>query len=206
MTETIFRNQGFWWPAYERSPEKAFTEVQRGVRAALAVLPYVKQKRLVVQAGGHVGLVPMALAPQFGMVITYEAQKVLYDCMIKNLKVTTLTNVHPVYGALGDLNGVGVQLRAHRNSGVWRVDDNGTVPVEQTSIDSLELKVCDAIILDVEGYEPKVLRGAAQTIKRCRPTIQCEMLPRSTNSILYYMNEIGYRIAFAGRDSVFVPI
>lgn len=205
MNDVIFRNRGYWWPAYEKNPEKAFNEIERGMASAITVSKLCPRKRLCVQAGGHVGLVPIALSTQFSMVITFEAQDLLYDCMVKNLAAGGVKNVHPIKGALGDMGGVSVKLRAHRNSGVWRVDENGTVAVDQHTIDSLKLNVCDAIILDVEGYEPKVLRGAFETIHRCQPTIQCEMLPRSAGYISYALHEIGYRCVSPGRDAVFMP-
>ena len=205
MIDNIFRNGQFWWPAYEKSPEKALSEVQRGVRSAMDAMRLVKSKRIIVQAGGHAGLVPLILSSQFAMVITYEAQKLLFDCMVMNIKDSGRTNIMPVNLALGDMNQIGVKLRAHGNSGGWRVDEKGTVPVEQVTIDSLDLKICDAIFLDVEGYEPNVLRGAAETIARCRPIIQCEMLPRSEKRIRAIMKEYRYRIGAPGRDTVFLP-
>ncbi len=41
-------------------------------------------------------------------------------------------------------------------------------------IDDLELAELDFIKLDVEGYEYQALKGAEQTLKRCRPMVMFE--------------------------------
>lgn len=51
---------------------------------------------------------------------------------------------------------------------------NGGEEIETTTVDSLELKECDYIKIDVEGFEPLVLMGAEKTIKKFKPTILFE--------------------------------
>ena len=46
--------------------------------------------------------------------------------------------------------------------------------IEVVTLDSLEFETVDFIKIDVEGWEPRVLRGGEQTIKRCRPNIIVE--------------------------------
>jgi hypothetical protein len=42
------------------------------------------------------------------------------------------------------------------------------------TLDSLALDEVDFMKLDTEGYEENILRGAVETIKRCRPVIIVE--------------------------------
>ena len=51
---------------------------------------------------------------------------------------------------------------------------NGGEEIETITIDSLNLKSCDYIKIDVEGFEPLVLMGAKETIKKFKPTILFE--------------------------------
>lgn len=51
---------------------------------------------------------------------------------------------------------------------------NGGEEIETVTIDSLNLKSCDYIKIDVEGFEPLVLMGAKETIKKFKPTILFE--------------------------------
>lgn len=51
------------------------------------------------------------------------------------------------------------------------ISDNGSVEIETTSIDiAIDTKV-DFIKLDIEGAELSALRGASNTIRRCRPKL-----------------------------------
>jgi FkbM family methyltransferase len=48
--------------------------------------------------------------------------------------------------------------------------------VKSATIDSLGLKQCTAIKIDVERAEPLVLAGATETLARCRPALLVEVL------------------------------
>jgi FkbM family methyltransferase len=51
---------------------------------------------------------------------------------------------------------------------------NGGEEIETMTVDSLDLQSCDYIKIDVEGFEPLVLMGAEQTIKKFKPVILFE--------------------------------
>ena len=48
--------------------------------------------------------------------------------------------------------------------------------VEIKTLDSYQFETIDFIKIDVEGYEWEVVQGAEQTIDRCRPTVQMEIV------------------------------
>lgn len=50
----------------------------------------------------------------------------------------------------------------------------GGEEIETITVDSLNLAECDYIKIDVEGFEPLVLMGAEETIKKFHPTILFE--------------------------------
>ena len=58
------------------------------------------------------------------------------------------------------------------------------------SIDSYELPVLDALMLDAEGSEPSIIRGALDTLKRCRPFIITETV---TDDMAESLTELGYQ-------------
>ena len=66
----------------------------------------------------------------------------------------------------------------------------GAIPTLR--VDDLGLKVCDLLYLDIEGYELFALRGSAETIRRCRPVIACEV-----NKSLDQMREISKEDLYA---------
>jgi FkbM family methyltransferase len=52
------------------------------------------------------------------------------------------------------------------------------VPVQARTLDSYNFEDVDAIKIDVEGSELLVMQGAKDTIDRCRPSVQVEIVPK----------------------------
>lgn len=60
---------------------------------------------------------------------------------------------------------------------------------------------CDFIKADCEGYEPNVIRGAMETLKRCKPILFIEINKQALahfgftkDDILKPLAELGYKI------------
>lgn len=62
---------------------------------------------------------------------------------------------------------------------------NHLVDVPCRTIDSYNFDVVDAIKIDVEGSELFVIEGAKDTITRCRPSVQVEIVPKQCNNYGY---------------------
>jgi FkbM family methyltransferase len=60
------------------------------------------------------------------------------------------------------------------------------VPVQVETIDSYNFQDVGFIKIDVEGYEKFVLEGALDTIKRCRPTLQLEIVANQCRKFGYW--------------------
>ena len=57
-------------------------------------------------------------------------------------------------------------------------DSQNIVSVPARTIDSYNFQDVDAIKIDVEGSELLVMQGAKDTIERCRPSVQVEIVPK----------------------------
>lgn len=194
---------GCWWPDYDHKPEACFRRVMQCIADMDPAVEACRAHRVAVQAGGHAGLWPRRLAQKFQAVFTFEPDLALFSCLMKNCGGAA--NVYAQGKALGAFEGE-VMLRPAVSAGSWRVDPAGTVPAAVTTIDFLHLAACDAIFLDVEGYEVEVLKGAAATIARFRPVIMVEELPRSQEAIIRHMAGLGYRLlAKVHEDRIYVP-
>src|SRR5262249_3119986 len=77
-------------------------------------------------------------------------------------------------------------------SGLALGGDRGEeVPV--ITIDSLNLPRCDFLKIDVEGMELAVLRGARQTIEKCRPILYLDNRRRENSpAIIELLQSLGY--------------
>ena len=137
-------------------------------------LKYVKNKDTVIQAGGNCGLYARFYGNYFNTVYAFEPDPSNFSC----LKLNCQDSKYKIYNvALGESIGkanLRFPKKKFRNAGIWQVvlDNDGAVDV--ITIDSLNLEKCDLIHLDVESFEPFVLKGAINTIKKFRPVIILE--------------------------------
>jgi FkbM family methyltransferase len=135
----------------------------------------------VVEIGANMGShsVDMARACAPGPFYAFEPQQLLFQILCGNLVLNNVTNAiaYPdacgaaegeaivpqvCYGEAGNFGGISL-----RSKGIGR-------KVRVRPLDALDLPACDVIKIDVEGFEPAVLRGAAETIRRCRPVLYVE--------------------------------
>jgi len=70
--------------------------------------------------------------------------------------------------------GLGVDYGAARPMGKGVLEEDWDGPVIIVPLDSMELQDVSVMKIDVEGWEPHVLLGAAETIVRNRPVIYAE--------------------------------
>lgn len=194
---------GDWtWPASDSGawdgPSAEWTRTHRD-----AYLRYVKQRNVVVQAGGNCGLYPRLFAEYFQTVYTFEPDPLNFHCLVNNCQKD---NIIKINAALGEANGlVRVKRAGMNNVGMHTVTDQpgGDFPMitPQLTIDNLSLPTCDLIQLDVEGYEMKVLQGAIKTIKSCHPVISCE----NGGAVHDFLLSLGYVFKEqVGSDHIFV--
>jgi FkbM family methyltransferase len=166
----------------------------------------VRPGMTVVEAGANIGthtlMLARACAP--GRVIAFEPQQRVFQLLCANLAINRVGNVTALCDAVGAAAGTarlppldyaaannfgGIALAAGADAGDWA---EGRA-VRVTPLDALELPRCDLLKIDVEGWEADVLRGAAATIARCRPTIYLENDRAAQQPVLIAMlAELGY--------------
>lgn len=192
-----------WWP-------EADIQGKRNIAADAMMnmgklLSHVERRGTAVQAGGNVGLYPLALGHVFRTVHTFEPEAENYNCLLANLKRHPRSGeIISHYAALGEApGGCRLTMNIPVNTGTYRVDGPGEIPM--LTIDGLGLKECDLIWLDVEGWEWNVLRGAVETINRCKPVIIFEENGLS-ESPLDWLSKMNYvKIAKHRHDCLMAP-
>ena len=198
----------YYWPdADERTAVAVLSEVQR----LPAYLKHVTKFRTCIQAGGNVGVYAQWLARKFQTVITAEPDPENWACLQRNV---IAPNVVAHHAALGDGHGCVETFRPASeatNYGATMVRPAQTgVPVR--IIDDMQLESLDFLMLDVEGYELAALRGAMQTLIRCRPVISVEMKGLGaehgfSDQMLHdWIVALRYTLAEEiGRDKIYTP-
>jgi FkbM family methyltransferase len=161
-----------------------------------AATSYGQRFRNAVDVGGHVGLWSRYLAKRFAHVYAFEPMTTHRECFALNVDAFNVT-LYPM--ALGEKEGsVSMHTNSTSSGDTW-VDGDGDIPMH--TLDSLELDDVDFIKIDTEGHELFVLRGAAATLKRCRPVIIVEQKPGHAQRFgigekdaIPYLQSIGYKL------------
>jgi FkbM family methyltransferase len=174
---------------------------------------YVNNWSSAIQAGGACGLWPIFLSLAFDQVHTFEPVNANYLAMLENIRNTGRTNITAYPSALGEAAGSGGMRRddfEKGNAGAWYLSTESLLhTISVATIDSLNLTSVGLIQLDIEGHELFALKGAADTIKRCRPTIVIEEKPLPHMQVPQwaareYLQRLGYtERATVHRDVIF---
>jgi FkbM family methyltransferase len=148
---------------------------------------------------GFFTILASRVAGESGHVLAFEPAPSELGKLLSNLSLNRCRNVVAKQVALGAQAGTADFFLYGGHQGSWSGLRKGAedvkvqarmiqVPVD--TLDSYGLTRLDMMKIDVEGGELNVLRGAAETIKRCRPHVLCEVEPRRTKQWGYDAREI----------------
>ena len=143
---------------------------------------FIKEDSVCMDLGAYFGelTIPMAELCPKGLVLAVEPQMVLCQILGGNLQLNSIPNVKTLEIAVGESSAITnmVSVQPHSYTVNWGLTktlqstDHPTVPIH--SVDELELPGLDFIKIDVEGFEPNVLRGMKETIEQYKPVIYLE--------------------------------
>jgi FkbM family methyltransferase len=206
---TTIKDNKWVWPANDENSWPGQNEFQD---LAKWVLPHVKEKNIMIQAGGNCGFMLSNFVEHFNTIYTFEPDPINFYCLNQNV---TSQNVIKMQCCLGnDTTPVTTQhlIRPDRPNDIGGVHISGAGFTPSVVIDNLSLPGCDLIQLDVEGYELNALLGAENTIKKYSPVLCIEFCEKwlnryntSSNKILGLLEEWGYIQADEyGVDKIFI--
>lgn len=206
--EVVVKEGGWIWPKDDENSWQG--QVKQGDLVKY-ILPYIKNKRVMIQAGGNCGLILSTFVEHFDNVYTFEPDPINFYCLNQNV---TAPNVIKMQCCLGKENlPVNVQQLDRpgrlRDTGGVHIKGLGVTPT--ITIDNLNLPACDLIQLDVEGYELNALQGAVETIKKYHPVLCVEFCEAWLNryettseSVTTFLSNLGYsQISSYGVDRIF---
>lgn len=173
-------------------------------------LTYVKDKRVAIDGGANYGSWSRHLARNFGKVISFEPVDNIHECLEKN--ISDYPNIELHKNAIGnEERNVNVGIgKAFYNHGCYTVTGDGDM--KMITIDSLNLETLDFLKLDLEGFEYFALKGAEETLKRCKPVVLFEENSRGKlehdidNGMCgKYLESLGAKhlITLKGRDLIY---
>lgn len=133
---------------------------------------YIKGYRRALDIGSHIGLWAFFIAKDFEQVDAFEPIMEHAECWFSNMSGVENSMLYQC--AVGAKEGrVSMGRRVGGSTGDTEILSHfGDIPM--IPIDSLMLNDVDFIKVDLEGYELNALRGAEETLKRCKPCVIVE--------------------------------
>lgn len=171
-------------------------------------LSHVKTFRLAVDVGAHSGAWTLVMARRFKRVVAFEPFEANHARWEKKLE--GVTNATLIKAALGDEH-VQAHLQGEKHSKHFCVKD-AAGDIEMQRLDDYGFIDLDFLKVDTEGADALVLKGAEQTIRRCRPVVIVESVPRfearyglPPSAPMLFLESLGAkRVAEMWRDYIYV--
>jgi FkbM family methyltransferase len=170
--------------------------------AELTVLgQVVRSGDVVLDVGANIGTHTVFFSKQVsdpGVVYAFEPQRLTFQNLCANCTLNALSNVLTRQVAVGDdKKTIRIPVfnpeREMNFGAIAMKEDEAGEPVEVIRIDDLSLRRCNLIKIDVEGMEPAVLKGAAETIQRLRPVLFVENNTREHSAeVIRTVESLGY--------------
>lgn len=174
------------------------------------ILPLINPGDVIADVGAHIGSHAIAYAEAcspYGEVFAFEPNLDAYACIVHNVK--DLQNVFTLNVALGESEEEIAPLFIPKDNAGSAAIVSESHQEEPLRVDHAPMAKLDTFCfnrlhflkLDCEGYEPMILAGGMETIKRCRPIIVCEVnasaLARygyTPSDLMQMITELGYRL------------
>lgn len=147
------------------------------------IKPYLPKDAICMDVGANIGVTTLMLCSHCpdGHVYSFEADPFNASYLRRNLAENGITNCTVINQAVSDEPG---ELKFHKGGagGHMMTDAHpyrnewSFISVDVTTIDdvSMDLRQLDFIKIDIEGFEPRALAGARDTISRFKPTLFME--------------------------------
>ncbi len=153
-------------------------------------LPLVREAHGVIDIGANTGLFALLAAkanPQC-QVLAFEPVPFIFDMLRKNIDLNQLTNIDAVPAAVSDCTGQSTFFVTHTKVGIPM--DSSACAGFRANVEEVRVAITtlddhlrgrpfakvDIVKIDAEATEANVIRGAAETLRRHRPYVICEVL------------------------------
>ena len=156
------------------------------------IFDYIKEKlnvegTTIIDVGANFGFHTLQfrdLVGESGQVISFEPQKLVYYQLCGNIVLNGHDNITAYNIALSDevnvlkMENLQYHSQGDINIGNAHLDacyDHGYNLVNVNTLDSFNFENVSVLKIDVQGYEPRVLDGAKETILKNKPVIFIEV-------------------------------
>jgi FkbM family methyltransferase len=172
-----------------------------------------------LDVGANFGYYSLVMASRFDrqcVVHAFEPNPPTLARLRHHVAINSLGGVVQVHDvALSDQAGTACLATKEGNSGGAHIVDcdRRTIEVKLTTLDDFcdqqHLTRLDAIKIDVEGFEERVLRGAERSLRRWRPVLLMELEPArlrdkqtSVTRVIHFLQKVGYELFVSRRQTL----
>lgn len=173
---------------------------------------------VIFDVGANFGYYALMLAAALDRkceVHAFEPTEATFDRLTRHIALNGMDCVHAHRMALSDAPGTASMRGRAGNSGAAFVEP-GEGEVRVSTLDAFVagqgLQRLDFIKLDVEGFEPHVLRGGERVLRELRPALLLEIQPTtlhrvgsSVHQLVHLLTSRGY-VLFQARKERLVPL
>jgi FkbM family methyltransferase len=205
LSKNITLIEDYYWPTRSLS---TFEGTKETLNMINGLNPFIKNKNVMVQAGGNCGMTLRPFISIFNTIYTFEPDPINFKCLCLNIPEDNVIKIQSCVGKDHEL----VKMDFVGNDqGSGHIIGSGNIPTFK--IDDLNLFECDLIMLDIEGFELNALKGAIKTIEKYKPVLCIEYyepwLNRygySLNDIYDFMQSYNYKLASNYRTSYSIDL
>jgi len=157
------------------------------IQRFIAAIP-IDRRRTILDIGANVGTHSLAFARVFKTVHAFEPNPMLWDQLERNMGLNGLANVRLHKIGLADRD---TELTLHLidkpnfGLGTFSTIEQYDLPLRPVAkctvrhgasyLAQIGAERVDAVKIDVQGFEPEVLRGLRDVLRRDRPILWCEI-------------------------------
>lgn len=140
---------------------------------------YFGEGDTVIDVGACIGdhTVPYAqiVGPE-GRVIAFEPNPIAWECLVHNTQCYPWIEKYR-YGLAERVDVLGIIPQANLGATfLTELTPDSGAAISTCPLDGFDIQECAFIKIDVEGLELGVLKGARETLRRCRPVIMMEVI------------------------------
>lgn len=172
----------------------------------------IQQAQTVLDIGANIGTHTLPFCHFVGAngkVFAFEPQRIVYQTLVANMALNSITNAYCYHKAVGQKKGKIrvpiVDYTKSNNFGGLSLRKEHTEKselVDLITVDSLQLDACNLIKMDVEGMERDILKGAKKTIQRFKPVMYLENHNDENRQLLITLaRNFNYRLFWHGTEN-----
>ena len=217
--EFVVQRQGLWWSlnVSDYTQSLLFWYGARDRWEIHHLVRLARPRSVFFDIGANFGYYSVLLASRVGAECTvhaFEPNPPTFERLQRNAGLNSLSNVKTYCLGFSDVSGSAAVIEPAGNSGATHLVEGAGV--ELTTLDRFcqvrQIRRLDFIKIDVEGFEEKVLAGAAETLARFKPIIVIELNPgtlkragSSVQRVAALLGEHGYTLFKPARTKL-VPL